>query len=208
MRGRTFGRDVFLEPRPSFQLNARRGRLQRTAAQARSARGRVVGLRIEDANRQTYFLVDDPHRLRQVGIVRDQHELIAVLAEGIDQHVRGDVHVRAFLFHLDDACEARRRRHERHRDFGLLIVAIMHCQIGQRLQRAYIELLALPDVWISGAWFHERREIADAVNVDAGQDSGAEGSRVDPFVRGVFRGSVVEVEAVNINVRRGNCSFP
>jgi len=91
---------------------------------------------VEDADWNFQLFVDDPHGLSQVRVICDDYELIAVVLEGIDEHVRGDVYVGAFFFHLQHACEAlptRGRRGERHGYRALQIVTVMHRQVRQSL---------------------------------------------------------------------------
>lgn len=118
MAGRPFGRDIPMEFRVLSELDTWRSTPQGVTCHTGAPNRRIVSLRIEDADRNPEFLVDDPHRLRQVRIIRNHHELVAILAEGIDKHVGGDVHVGALFLHLDYLCEARTPR-QRHRKWHL-----------------------------------------------------------------------------------------
>jgi hypothetical protein len=122
----------------------------------RSPHGGVIRLRVENADRDQHFFVYDPHGFCQIGVIRNDHQLIAVIPECIDQHVCGDVYLRAFFFHLEHVREAGAARTwggKRHRYRALQIVAVMHRQIRQRLQGANVDFLAKPRMRIADLSF-------------------------------------------------------
>jgi hypothetical protein len=91
-----------------------------------------MSLRIENANRNSHLFVYDPHRFGQIGVIGDDHELIAVFPEGIDQHICGDIYVRTLFFHLEyfrKPWAGRSRVRERHRYRALQIMTIVHGEI-------------------------------------------------------------------------------
>lgn len=49
--------------------------------------------------------------------------------------------------------------------------------------------------------FYQCREIANPIDVQAGENLNTQFSKVHPFVKGVLSGSVIQVEAINIYVR-------
>ena len=55
---------------------------------------------VEDTYRESEFVGDDPNWLRQVGIICDEDRHLELLREDIPKKMRGEVHVRAFLFRL------------------------------------------------------------------------------------------------------------
>ena len=55
---------------------------------------------VEDTYRESEFVGDDPNWLRQVGIICDEDRHLELLREGIPKKMRGEVHLRAFLFRL------------------------------------------------------------------------------------------------------------
>ena len=61
----------------------------------------ALRVRVENTDGNSELLIDDPNRFGEIGVVGDDDELIAVFAKGVDEHVRRDVDVGAFLFHLD-----------------------------------------------------------------------------------------------------------
>jgi hypothetical protein len=105
-----------------FQFNAWPGGTWGLSCNSRPPYFGVMCVWIENADWDHQFLVNDPHRLRQIGVVCDDDQLIAVFPKSIDQHVRGNVNVRAFFFHVKHISEARTtgaRRGKRHRFFAL-----------------------------------------------------------------------------------------
>ena len=55
---------------------------------------------VEDTYRESEFVGDDPNWLRQVGIICDEDRHLELLRKGIPKKMRGEVHLRAFLFRL------------------------------------------------------------------------------------------------------------
>ena len=55
---------------------------------------------VEDTYRESESVGDDPNWLRQVGIICDEDRHLELLREGIPKKMRGEVHLRAFLFRL------------------------------------------------------------------------------------------------------------
>lgn len=201
---RSFGSDLAVELCDLLQLDAWPGRLKGPACDAAAPSRRVVCLRIENTYRHEQFLIDDPHGFGQVGIVRDYDQLIAIHAKGIGHHVGGDIHVRAFFFCFDNLGKARaagRRRGQRHENLAFQIVALVHGEVGKRFEGANVDFLPHSDMRIGRARLYERREIPDAVERKAGQNLKAQLREVHPFVGRVLGGSVIEIEAININVR-------
>src|SRR5215204_3208095 len=58
-------------------------------------------MRIEQPDSFAEFMPDDPQRLGQVGVVGHNDECVRIVAEGVNQEIGGEVHVRALLLHLD-----------------------------------------------------------------------------------------------------------
>ncbi len=69
----------------------------------RQQRPARVLLRVEDADLLVQLLTHDPDRRQQVGIIGDHHCDVEPAHMGVMEQVRGQVHVRALLFHLDDS---------------------------------------------------------------------------------------------------------
>jgi hypothetical protein len=90
--------------------------------------------------------------------------------------------------------------HERSLDFALFELTFVNTEIWYGSQSAEIGLLSSGDVWIAGSCLDIRSEVSDAVDDVTGQKSVAHGRDVQPLVRGVSDGAVVEVEAVNVDV--------
>lgn len=86
-------------------------------------------MRIQDADRNSEFLIDDAHWFREVRIVCDYDELVAITAKSIDQHVCSEIYVGSFFLHFENirvARTTRARRGQTHRHRTLQIVAIMY----------------------------------------------------------------------------------
>ncbi len=77
----------------------------------------------------------------------------------------------------------------------------MNGEIWDRLERSDVELLPLRNLQISRRRFHQSREVPDAIDRDPGQHLTAEFGDVEPLVRRVLDGTVVQVEAVDVNIR-------
>ncbi len=55
-------------------------------------------------------------------------------------------------------------------------------------------------MWIGRARRYQSGEITNAIDSEAGQNLMAQLCQVDSFVRGVLRGSVIEIEAIDVYV--------
>lgn len=165
---------------------------------------RALRMRIEDADRESELFVDDAYRFRKIRIVRHNDELIAVVAKRIDQHVGGDVDVGALLLDFHDLCRVRttrRRIGESHARLALQKVAIVNGKVRNRFEGANENLLPSRHMWIGGRAFYRGREVSDPVDRKSGENCKAELSDVEPLVWSALSGSVIQVEAVDVNVR-------
>jgi len=68
----------------------------------RSARAARCRVRVDDTDLDAQLLFDDPDRLLQVGVVRDDHGSVATALEGVQEQVGREVHVGALLLGPDD----------------------------------------------------------------------------------------------------------
>ena len=74
------------------------------------------------ADLQPELLARNSDRFQKIGVVRDHESQLTVVAEGVKEKVTREVHVRAFLFDLDDLHRQgpiRRWVRERHSDLRL-----------------------------------------------------------------------------------------
>ena len=86
-------------------------------------------VRIEQTDRETNLLRDDPDRLRQVGVVCYNDKLVAVLSERIYEHVCSQIYICAFFLGLVYHHAVRRRLTVFCRNLCILIAAIVNCQV-------------------------------------------------------------------------------
>ena len=125
---------------------------------------------IENADRDIQFFVDNPHGLREIGIVCHDDQLVTIVAESIDKHVRGNIDVGSFFFHLHDlngSRPAHRRIGERHPWLALQEMTIVNGEVRDRFQRANKELLPVRHMRIGRRRFHGRREVANPIDANA-----------------------------------------
>lgn len=76
----------------------------------------------------------------------------------------------------------------------------MHTKIWDSLQGTNVYFLALSNLLIGRARLYECSEISNTVNGEARQNSKAQIREVHPFVRGIFGGSIIEIEAIDVDV--------
>jgi hypothetical protein len=141
-----------------------------TLANAMLAISRALRMRVKDADRDVQLLVDDSHGLCEIRVVRDDDELVAIVAKGVDKHVCCDVDVGAFLFHLHDLNRSGTANWwigKSHARFALQKMAIVNGEVRDRFERANEELLPARGVVVGGRRFNERSEIANPVDAKA-----------------------------------------
>ena len=179
-------------------------RLRRSSRAPRKAVltvGSALRMRVEDADRNAKLFVDDANGFGEIGIIRDHHKLIAVLSESINEHVRRDIHVRAFLLDLHHLDHIRGRIRVAHSRFAFQEVPIVNADVRERFERANERLLTAGHVWIGRRTFDTRREIANPVDAKARKNLYAELGDIEPFVRRALHGTVIQIEAVDVDVR-------
>ena len=147
------------------------------------------------------FPTHDADGCNQVAIVGNDHCRVVVTLVGVMHHVRGKCHVRALLFGLDDLRHARPGG-ERHLHDVREKLTEVDLHVGQRCQGPKVDLLPSRLTGVVGQRGDPCSEVPDAVNPIAGKQMATEFREVDPSVGGPFERAVVEVEAVNVNVRR------
>ena len=79
-------------------------------------------------------------------------------------------------------------------------------QVGNRLGRTQICLLARWLAWIAGSRAHARREILYLPDLVCGKDDGKQSSKIKPFLWGAATGTEVEVKLINVEI--GNHAHP
>lgn len=77
----------------------------------------------------------------------------------------------------------------------------MNAEVRKRFEGANKRLLTAGHVGIGRRAFDQRGEIANAIDAKARENLQAELSNVEPFVRRTLNGTVVEVEAIDVDVR-------
>jgi hypothetical protein len=125
----------------------------------------------EDPNGNTELFVDDSDRFGQIRVVRYDYELTAITTESVDQHIYGEIYIRALLFHLQDIGVSRstgKRRGEPHSCGALQVVPKVHCQLGYRSECTNINVLPSSCLRIGWHRLHKRCEVANAMNPDIG----------------------------------------
>src|SRR5271169_3591554 len=163
-------------------------------------------LRVQDADLLAEHLAHDFDGLEQVGIIRDDHRQIEPTHMRVVQEVRGKVHVRALFLGLDDAnvlLPMARNGWKRHRDFVRKEVSQVNRKPGQGAKRPKVKLLPDRLIRVARSGRNQGGEVFDFSDRVSGQQELAERPRVNPFVRSFTKGSIVKVEAVNVNI----CSY-
>lgn len=78
----------------------------------------------------------------------------------------------------------------------------MYLEIGDGSQRAHVYLMADRDIRVVWKAVGCCREVANAVYRMPWKDVGAESCQVEPFVECASNGTIIEIEAIDINVGR------
>jgi hypothetical protein len=95
----------------------------------RSARATGSRMRVDDADLDAQFLLDNPDGLQEVRVVGDHHGGVAAALKRIEEQVGRQVHVGALLLGADDLYGSRpdqRRVGEGHADGVGQVVSEMH----------------------------------------------------------------------------------
>ena len=204
MRGGTSGVDVFGKACCRTQRDAWICFDLSTRLEAGALSG-VFGVGIEHDHRNMELLVNNANGFGQIGIIRHDDHLIAVLAKGINQHVGRKIYIRTFFLHFDDANGrargGRRRRCETHVGGALEVVSVMNREIRQRLKRADVGFLSLSALWIARIGVHQSCKVADSTNLNARQHGLRQRFEVYPFEGCSLCRSIIEIEAVDVDVR-------
>ena len=158
-------------------------------------------LRIDHADGLGEVVACHFDRRFQVGVARNEHGAVVFVPEGVKEHVRGDVDVRAFLFRLYDSDE---------RTCGIWIGSAHYDRMGEIATEdafcakcfdgAKVYLLTEWLAWIVWTRENTRREVFYSDNLVLGrEDLSRHGEDVKPSVWRSLERSVVEVESVNVN---------
>jgi hypothetical protein len=76
----------------------------------------------------------------------------------------------------------------------------MYGEVRECSQSTNVNFLPESNLWIGRTRRYQSGEITNAIDSEAGQNLTAQLCQVDPFVRGVLRGSVIEIEAIDVYV--------
>ena len=139
----------------------------------------------------------------EIGVVGDHDRYLAVLAKGIEQHVRGQVHIRALLLGLEDADRFRSERarfHQRHMHRPRLVLAIVDREARDRFECSEVRRLPLGLLKVRWPVFNPRREIPDSVDLVPRKYLPEQRGQVQPLVGLPLQRSVEEVEGVDVVV--------
>ena len=137
----------------------------------------------------------------QVGVARNEYGAVVFVPEGVKEHVRGDVDVRAFLFRLDDTDErpSSIRVGYTHHDW-VGEVAAEDALSSKSFKCAKVYFLTEWLAWVVWPRENTRREVFYSDNPVLGrEDLPRHGEDVKPFVWRSLECPVVEVESVNVN---------
>ncbi len=160
-------------------------------------------------------------RHEEIGVVRHHDCTRHYAFEGISQQMGGEIDVRPFLlglvnpFHLDGAV-----RFSFHDEFPVLpdglsvrIALQDWCPHGRRQERPVMnsnsrqsrertQIGRLPHchIWVVRSGFHASSEIVDALNGVVRQNPVKERFKVQPLMRRALETSVVEIEAIDVDI--------
>lgn len=161
---------------------------------------------IKDANAFPVLADAQAHRGCEVAVAGDENRAVEEIICGVNEHVRGDVDVGAFLFCLHDIDERRNalglmssvHRH----DMGEIppvdeLDAERHegAEVHVLSERLFRVVFARAD---AGGEVFDREDVLVVAYEGRGQSAD-----VEPFVRGVTKCPMIEVESVYVDV----CSF-
>ena len=160
-------------------------------------------MRIKDAHLLPQPLAHDFDGLEQVRIVGDNHRHLESPPMRVVQQVRRQVHVQALFLGLDDARvllrAPRNRRKRRHHLVGHEM-AQMDGNPPQGAKGTGVQLLPCRLIRVAGPRGHQRRVIFDFGDGVPGRQQLAEPAHVEPLVGRFAERSVVQIEAVYIDV--------
>jgi hypothetical protein len=103
-------------------------------------------VRVHDHDLDAKFVLGHPNGLPQIRVVRDDDGLVAATPEGVEEQIRGQVHVRALLLGLDDLDHPTAtwpRIRQRHPCDVAQVVPEVDGDERERAERAEVGLLAL-----------------------------------------------------------------
>lgn len=139
-------------------------------------------------------MADHPDGRHQIGIPAHEHQVVAQVLIGIVQHENGDVDIGSlFLWSLEELCSTICA--SRYRALDLLVLELSQYHLNGRGSRKGLKVDLL--IWLRGTVDH-RSEIPDALDVVVGPNQTKEPSKIQPLVRGILNGPIVEVESVYV----------
>jgi hypothetical protein len=107
---------------------------------------------VDDADAESEFVLGDPDRELEVGVVRDNDRGLTFAVEGVEEQEGGEVDVGALLLGLHDldGAGAAARSRERHPGDVAQVVAVVDRDFGDCFERSQLDLLPLRGVRVSG----------------------------------------------------------
>lgn len=154
------------------------------------------------------FSTYDSHGLEEIRVVRYHECELTILAKRIQKKMTWEIDVGTLLLRLDHAGNGGPiwlRLNQRHVDFGRQEVTESDRQVRDRPERAEVGFLTPRRIRISGSSANAGRVVTDAMNVTvSGQQEFCEPRGIEPLVRRAFETTVVEVEAIDVDVGAGH----
>ena len=161
---------------------------------------RLMG--VDDANFEADLCSRNSNWFGEIGVVADDHRGIATLLESVEEQIGRDIDIGALLFCLPNSDGSRTIGwgiHKRHPSGPGYKMSLVDFNEGEGTKSSEKGVLAGSLLRIVGAGSDPRGEIADFGDLVFRKETPTQSFKVEPLVRSVFNGPVVEVEAVYVD---------
>jgi hypothetical protein len=159
---------------------------------------------VQDADTQSQVVPDQLHGLDQVRVVRDKYRYVKPTTMSVVKKVSSQIDIGPFFLRLDHLDGAR--------PTGLRICQWHSARMRKEMPEVHFKTLQgpqcsqvclLPDglIRVAGPRTYESSEVFQAQNLAFRQKEAAQFAEVEPLVRCPANGSVVEIKAVDVDVR-------
>lgn len=157
-------------------------------------------LGIDEANGFSKPLADDSNGFEEVGVVGEDDGALHGVVEGVEKQGDGEVYIGALFLCLEDIDLHWRgvQREERHLFHALQKCPQLNLNFGQGAEGAQVGVLARGFVGVHGVGLDECGEIADSQNLMTREEGLGDCARVNPADAESARGSVVEIESIDV----------
>ena len=162
-----------------------------------------ITVRVDHGHWNPYFITNESDRQDQIRIVGHDESTIIVMPECIGYEVRCKIDVCSlFLEYLDvDELGLRYTMYLCQQKTTLaatLELPIFDGEARDSFKRSNINLLSQRALRIAGRWLNQGREVSDSLYSEAWGKPLANLMQVKPLIRRTLDGSVVQVEAIDV----------